>query len=143
MTGRGFTLIEAVLALAILAVIITAASLSFLNLAAKYRLEKAVGEVRTALVSARAKSILNGRRFRVRFGADFYRIETYDENSGLWLPDASAGIEGAAVTANNAPVFTPEGGVTNMAMIKIFNGWGAYKMTLAITGRIKIARLPS
>ena len=136
-------MIEAVLALAILAVIITAASLSFLNLAAKYRLEKAVGEVRTALVSARAKSILNGRRFRVRFGADFYRIKTYDENSGLWLPDASAGIEGAAVTANNAPVFTPEGGVTNMATIKIFNGWGAYKMTLAITGRIKIARLPS
>ena len=141
MNGRGFTLIETAVVLAIFAIIIYMASLSILNLASKYRLEKAVGEIRSALNTARAKSILNGCNFRVRFGADFYRIETYDENANIWVPDDEAGIEGATVEANNAPVFTPEGSVTNLATIRVSNGWGGYKLTLAITGRIKTTRL--
>ncbi len=142
MTGRGFTLIETVLVLAIFAIIITLASISFLNLASKYRLEIAVGEVRAALNTARAKSILSGDNCRVRFGADFYRLETYDETAHIWIPDTLAGIEGATVEANNTPVFTPEGAVTNLATIRVSNGWGGYKLTLAITGRIRISRLP-
>ncbi|MCX6566653.1 MAG: prepilin-type N-terminal cleavage/methylation domain-containing protein [Candidatus Aminicenantes bacterium] len=143
MTGRGFTLIETALVLAIFAIIIYMAAFSFLNLASKYRLEKAVGEVRAALNTARAKSILNGCNFRVRFGADCYRIENYDETANIWIPDTAAGIEGATVEANNTPVFTPEGAVTNLATIRISNGWGGYKLTLAITGRIKTTRLPA
>jgi len=143
MNDRGFTLIETALVLAIFAIIVYMASLSILNFTSKYRLEKAVGEIRAALNTARAKSILNGSNFRVRFGADCYRIETYDENANIWIPDAVAGIEGASVEANNAPVFTPEGSVTNLATIRVSNSWGGYKLTLAITGRIKTTRLPA
>jgi hypothetical protein len=33
------------------------------------------------------------------------------------------------------------GTVANLATIKITNGWGGYKITLAISGRIKAAPL--
>lgn len=143
MTGRGFTLIETAIVLAILAMMIYLASFSLLNLSSKYRLEKAVGEVRAALNMARAKSILDGLDYRVRFGADYYRIEKYDDASKIWLPDTWDGIEGVMIAANNSPVFTPEGSVTNLATIRVENTWGGYKLTLALSGRIKITRLSS
>lgn len=141
--GGGFTLIEIAVVLAVLAVVTAMASLPLMNLTAKYRLEKAVGEVRAALNTARAKSILDGINYRVRFGANRCLVEKYDEVANAWNPDAAAAFEGAAVEANNSPVFTPEGTVTNLATIRVTNRWGGYKMTLAITGRIKIVRLSS
>jgi prepilin-type N-terminal cleavage/methylation domain-containing protein len=143
LTGRGFTLIETVLALSVLAMIIYLASFSLLNLAPKYKLEKAVWEVRAALNTARAKSILEGFNFRVRLRAESYSIEKFDETAKIWRQETSSGFEGVTVEANNSPVFTPEGSVTNLATIRVTNGWGGYKLTLAITGRIKVARLPS
>jgi len=143
MTGRGFTLIEAVLAIAILAMMIYLASFSFFNLVPKYKLEKAVWEVRAALNTARARSILDGFNYRVRLRAESYAIEKYDETAKTWRQETSTGLEGVTVEANNNPVFTPEGSVTNLASIRVTNGWGGYKLTLAITGRIKVARLPS
>jgi prepilin-type N-terminal cleavage/methylation domain-containing protein len=139
----GFTLIETVLVLAIMAMMISMASFPLMNLAAKYRLDKAVGEVRAALNTARAKSSLDGLNYRVSFGADRCWIEKYDETAMTWSLDAAAAFEGATVEANNNPVFTPEGTVTNLATIRVTNRWGGYKMTLAITGRIKTTRLPA
>lgn len=140
---RGFTLIEIAVVLAILATMISMASFPLMNLAAKYRLEKAAGEVRAALNTARVKSILDGLNYRVRFEAGRCLIEKYVENANAWNLDAAAGFEGATVEANNTPVFTPEGTVTNLATIRVTNRWGGYKMTLAITGRIKTSRLPA
>jgi len=138
---RGFTLIETVFALSIMGVLIYMASFSLLNLVPKYKLEKAVWEVRAALNTARAKSILDGLNYRVRLHAESYALEKYDEDSKTWRQETSSGIEGATIDANNTPVFTPEGSVTNLATIRITNGWGGYKITLAITGRVKVARL--
>jgi prepilin-type N-terminal cleavage/methylation domain-containing protein len=145
MTGRrgfrsGFTLIEAVSALAILAVLVYLAAGSFLNLAPKYRLEKAVWEVVAALNGARAKAIFESADFRVKFGSSGYRVEKKDETTQAWIPDRQASLEGVATAANNTPVFTPEGSVTGLATITVTNAWGGYKITLAITGRIKTAR---
>jgi prepilin-type N-terminal cleavage/methylation domain-containing protein len=143
MDRRGFTLIEIVIVLAILAMAISMASFPLMNLAEKIRLEKAVGEVRAALNTARIKALLDGVNFRVRFAENRFEIEKFDEDAESWTLDTAAGFEGAAVEANNSPIFTPEGTVTNLATIRVVNRWGGYKMTLAITGRIKTIRLPS
>lgn len=140
---RGFTLVEIIVALAILAILISLAYVPLMNLVDKYRLEKAVGEVRAALNTGRAKAILDGLNYRVRFAANRCEIEKYDEDAKAWIIEAAAGFEGAAVEANNNPVFTPEGTVTNLATIRVANRRGGYKLTLAITGRIKIVRLPA
>lgn len=46
-------------------------------------------------------------------------------------------LEGVNVEANNSPLFHPEGTVSNLASIYVFNSWGKYRITIAITGRIK------
>lgn len=139
---RGFTLVEIVLALAILAIVVSLAAVPLMNLADKYRLERAVGEVRAALNTARSRAILEGVDYRVHFAADRCRIEKREEKTETWVVETAVGFEGAAVEANNSPVFTPEGAVTNLATIRVANRRGGYKLTLAITGRIKIARIP-
>ena len=142
LTGReGYSLIEAILVLAIAAMTIYLASASLLDLAPKYRLEKAVREVRAALNTARAKSILDGANYRVRLRPESYAIEKFDDAADAWRPDSIHGLEGVTVETNNTPVFTPEGSVTNLATIRILNDWGGYRLTLAITGRVKIARI--
>lgn len=143
MKARGFTLIEAVLAIALLAVMTYLASFSLMGLTDKYELERAVWEVRAALSTARVKSVLDSVDHRIRFRPDHVLLERFDEETDQWLSLSSSWIEGAVIEANNSPVFTPEGTVTNLATIKVTNGWGGYKLTLAITGRIKTVRLPA
>jgi len=140
---RGFTLIETVLALSLLAIMTYLASFSLLGLADKYRLEKATWNVRAVLSTARAKAVLDGVDYRVRFRPDHVLLERFDEDAGNWRVEASSWIDDAVIEANNSPVFSPEGMVTNLATVKVTNGWGGYKLTLAITGRIKTVRLPS
>jgi prepilin-type N-terminal cleavage/methylation domain-containing protein len=143
LNARGFTLIETVLVLALLAALIYLGSFSLFGLSHKYRLETAVWNVRAALSSARAGSILDGFSYRVRFREDHIFLDRFSEEEGIWLAVSTTWIEGAAIEANNSPVFTPEGTVANLATVKVTNDWGGYKLTLAITGRIKTVRLSS
>ena len=138
---KGFTLVEIALSLSILAMLIVLASTTFLNLAPKYELEKAVWEVRSALNAARYKALFEGTSFRFRLYPNSYSLEKYEAGLKGWMLVEKHLLEDVSIEANNAPVFTPEGTVTGLATIYIANTWGRYKITLAITGRIKSTRL--
>lgn len=138
---KGFTLLEMVVSLAVLAMLIYLAATSFLNLAPKYRLEKAVWELGSALHSARFKSIFEGASIRVKLYSGSYALEKYDEGLGIWMLREKHFLEGVKVEANNAPVFSPEGMTSGLATITVSNSWGKYKITVAITGRIKTTRV--
>jgi len=138
---RGFTLIEAAVALAIAGLLLGLTAGSLLSLAPKYRLESAVWEARAALNRARAQALRDGVSCRVRFLDAGISTERYDRGEEAWIPCRFSVTEGARVTANNVPVFTALGAVTGLATITAANGWGVYKMTLAITGRIKTTRV--
>jgi prepilin-type N-terminal cleavage/methylation domain-containing protein len=137
----GFTLIETVASLAILATLIYLASVSLLGMAPKYKLEKGVWEIRAALNAARAKAILESVDFRVKIEPAGYQMEKRGAPANPWTMETRRTLEGVACSANNMPVFTPEGAVTGLATITVTNSWGGYKITLAITGRIKTTRL--
>jgi prepilin-type N-terminal cleavage/methylation domain-containing protein len=138
---KGFTLLEAALAMAILSMIVYLASTSFLSLIPKYQLEKSVWEIRSALNAARYKSLFEGVSYRVRFSDNGYTVEKYDDTAKKWNVAGRRTLEGATVEANNAPLFTPEGTVSGLATITVSNVRGKYKITLAITGRIKSTRI--
>jgi len=138
---RGFSLVEALIASFIVAIILGVASTSFLNLAPKYRLKSAVREINSRLNYARYKSIFEGVKVRIKFDQHSYAIETFDEERNEWKREREYFLDGVTLQANNSPTFHPVGTVSNLASIYISNSWGKYKITLAISGRIKIIQL--
>ncbi|MCX6560737.1 MAG: hypothetical protein NTZ26_09485 [Candidatus Aminicenantes bacterium] len=138
----GFTLIETAFVLALAGGILCLGAGSLLSLVPKYRLESAVWEVRSTLNRARWQALHEGVSFRVRFLASGVTTERYDPESESWVLYRRRAIDGVRVSANNSPIFTALGAVTGLATITASNSWGVYKLTLAITGRVKTARIP-
>jgi Tfp pilus assembly protein FimT len=139
--GKGFTLFEAVVSVALLASLVYLGSTGFLKMAPRYSLDKAVWEIRSALNAVRYRALFEGASYRVRFSGSAYAIERYEESAKAWVFAGRTPLEKVVIGSNNAPVFTPEGTVTGLATIAVSNEWGEYKLTLAITGRIKTARV--
>ena len=138
---RGFTLLEVIISLSILAFLAYMVSTSFLNLAPKYRLQKAVWEINSRLNFVRYKALFRGVKARMKFTSSGYAIEIYDEKEKKWKLEEKHFLEGVRLKSNNNPCFHPRGTVSGMASISIFNSWGKYKVTLAISGRVKITKL--
>lgn len=137
-TGKGFSLIEMLICLFIFSIMIGLFSTSFLSLSPKYKLQKAAWEIRSRLNFARYKAIFEGEKVRVSINSQRYIIEQFDENQNLWVVKLESILEGVTVNANNNPLFHPGGTVSNLASIYVTNSWGQYKITIAITGRIKV-----
>jgi hypothetical protein len=138
---RGYSLLEGVLALAVLAIAVGMASSFFLELAPKYRLKNAVWEINSRLNYARYKAIFDGIKVRIKFNERSYALEIYDESQKKWKREREYSLNGVTIQANNSPIFHPEGSVSNLASIHISNSWGAYKITIAFSGRIKAFKL--
>jgi Tfp pilus assembly protein FimT len=136
---KGFTLLEALVSLALTTILIYGASAAFLNLAPKYRLRKATWEIQTRLNYARYRAIYEGRAVRVRFHPAGYTIEKYNDNTKSWQPDIAGAVEGVQVQANNSPTFYPAGTVSNLATIIVTNSYGKYRISIAISGRVRAA----
>jgi len=139
--ARGYTLVETAMVLALAGFIIQAGAFSWRRLEPKFRLQSGVWKVHTALNQARFRAIWTGTAVRVRFVPGGYRVETYDGESEAWRLRSAGIFEGVDVRANNTPAFHPEGTVSSLASIALSNSRGAYKITIAITGRIKVAKL--
>jgi prepilin-type N-terminal cleavage/methylation domain-containing protein len=140
--GRpGFTLTELVVSLSLLGVLASIMAVSLLHQSPKYRLKKAVWEIHSRLNYARYKSIYRGEKYKVSFDTNGYTVEKFSESEGQWKNDLWNLCEGVFIEATNNPIFHPRGTVSNLASIMISNSWGKYKISIAITGRIKITQL--
>ena len=139
--ARGFTLVEAVLVIALAGFIIQAGAISFGRSAAKFRLQAAVWEIHTCLSQARFKAVWSGMPMRVSLTPTGYALEAYDEDAKTWLMQKSAVCEGVDIQANNAPTFYPQGTVSDLASIFVSNARGVYKFTIAISGRVKAVKV--
>ncbi len=138
---KGYSLFEAMIALSLASILIYMVSTSFMSLSPKYKLRRAAGEIYARLQYARYKAIFEGRPMRVRFVRNGYAVERFDEAEKKWHPVNSGILEDATVEANNSPVFHPVGTVSNLATVLVFNRAGKYKLTLAISGRIRMTML--
>jgi len=107
----------------------------------KHQLEVAVRKVHSSLSLARFRSVQRQVPVRVSFDGGFCELAEYNSQQDLWLKKSQDPLEGVEVTANNAPVFYPQGTVSGLATINIRNDSGAYQVTVAITGRIKVTAL--
>ena len=134
----GFSLIEILVCLFFFSILGGLFSISFLSMSPKYKLQRAVWEIRSRLNFARYRAVFEGEKMRVSFDSQRYKIEQYDEDLNQWSTKLEDILEGVTVKANNSPLFHPGGSVSNLATIYVSNSWGEYKITIAITGRIKV-----
>jgi prepilin-type N-terminal cleavage/methylation domain-containing protein len=138
---RGFTLAETVLALALAGLFAFGSGYSVSRLIPKFRLQSGIWEVTAGLNQARFRAIMSGAPARVSFVPTGFVIERFDEAAGAWRTMRAERLDGVAVEANNSPVFHPQGTVSNLASITVSNSRGTYRITIAITGRIRTTRL--
>jgi prepilin-type N-terminal cleavage/methylation domain-containing protein len=138
---EGFTLVEVVLALTLAGLFMFGAAYSFQQLVPKFQLQSGIWEVTSGLNQARFRAIMSGEPVRVRFVPSGFVFERYDEAAKIWLTARTASLPGVAVRANNAPVFHPQGTVSDLASITVSNTLGTYRITIAITGRVRTTRV--
>ncbi len=139
--NKGFSLLETVLSLFLIGILIGISAVSFLDKPPKYQLKKAVWEVNSRMNLARYKSIFKNIKVRISFYQSGYRVEKYDPEKKKWVMELEKTLEGVNISATNSPIFHPMGTVSNLASVTISNRAGKYKISLAISGRIKIIPL--
>jgi Tfp pilus assembly protein FimT len=137
----GYTLIEALIVLSLVGTLVYMGTSSLLSLIPKYKLESAIWEIRSTLNAARYKAVFENASVRVKFGGGHWEMEKYDALRKAWISCRKRSVEGVHIESNNSPLFTAQGTVSGLATITVANAWGAYKITLAISGRIKTARV--
>jgi prepilin-type N-terminal cleavage/methylation domain-containing protein len=137
----GFSLLEVVIVIAILGLFIALISHSFTNQAPKYQLKKATWEIYSRLNYARYKAIYRGMKYKVSFESNSYVLEKFDDPKGEWRTEQRSFLDGVTITANNSPIFHPRGTVSNLASITVENSRGQYKISIAISGRIKVTEM--
>jgi Tfp pilus assembly protein FimT len=139
--NRGYSLLEAVVALALASLVIYGSAGIFLGRSEEHQLKKAAWEIQARLNYARYKAIFQNRPVRVRFWPTGYAVEKFNSSLNIWLPEAGGPCEGVTIEANNTPTFHPAGTVSNLATIIVSNAAGTYRITLAISGRIRVVML--
>lgn len=138
---KGYSLLEMMVALLLASTLIYIASTSFMSLSPKYKLRRAAGELYARLQYARYKAIFDGQPVRVRFNPNSYIIEKLDEAKKTWQPVAAGILDSVIVEANNSPVFYPVGTVSNLVTVLVSNRAGKYRLSLAISGRVRMTML--
>ncbi|HHF43005.1 MAG: hypothetical protein DRI99_03900 [Candidatus Aminicenantes bacterium] len=138
---KGYSLLELLLGLLILGIITSLTSYSLLKNSHRYQLRRAVWSIQMKLNQARYLAILKNSALRCHIQPQGMYLEKRDPVSQEWLMLNFSAFSGVKVKANNSPVFYPQGTVSPLASIVVKNEAGSFKITVAISGRIKTTKI--
>ena len=140
MKRRGYSLIETMTVISLVGIMAYMTMFSFQAVIPRYRLKSCAWQMTSLLNQARFRSAWSGLDCRLRVDGGNVFLETRDAAGLSWKAVRTFSPDGAAVAANNQPIFHPQGTVSNLATITVSNSAGAYKITLAISGRVRSVR---
>lgn len=155
--NAGFTLMEMIVVIAVLAIMTGVAIPGFMSLLPGMRLNGAARQVMGDLMAARMKAVKENNNYKVTF-LDNTRYEIWDddgsdaanhdsETSTNDIKNIQNNYPGVTLSSTGNPIFTPRGVIkspSNTATITIQNSSGGCKLVkVSITGRVKIAECES
>jgi len=138
---KGLTLIENLVTVAVLGFLLILAIPFQARVRSRYNLEMAVWQIHSEMNHLKYRAMKDSVPYRFRIFPRGYFIDKYNDSSSEWKEVDQKLLSGIWLEANNSPVFYPEGTVSNLASIILANSAGKYRLTVAISGRIKIIRL--
>ncbi len=111
-----------------------------------WRLNGAVRQVMSDLVAAKMSAVVERNRQRIFFQDNRHYLILDDKNNNgkidVGEPQESRDIQtdyqDVTLTASNNPSFLPRGTASNLASITLTNSAGSKKITISITGRVKV-----
>lgn len=154
-TARGFTLIELMIAIALLGILLALAMPSFSDIIRRMRIESAASSLSVAFATARSEAVKRGRNISVCKSSNGTACASSGDWSTGWVIYATAGVpikvfdapDGGVSMAGDANMinvvtFTPTGATTLTAAGSIQvckTGQTAKVVSVAVSGRIRVA----
>jgi type IV fimbrial biogenesis protein FimT len=148
----GFTLIELMIVIAVMAVMITIAAPTFQTYMAQSRLKGAAREVASDLMAARMQAIKENNKFKVSFIINDHQYTILDDDNNNGTADSGETTQTKDIQTTyhdvtienytNNPIFLSNGTATNLTTVTLSNSTGSRDVTVAITGRVKIDDSP-
>ena len=143
----GFTLIELIVIIAIVAVFAGIAVPNFLSYMPKSRLNGAARQVMGDLMAARMKAVSLNHRVKVFFYSNYqYKIcddanndDTVDDGEGdVQLRDIQNEYHDVTLSTTNNPIFHPRGTAPGGTTITLTNSSGTKEVSVSWAGRVRI-----
>ena len=130
---KGMTLIELMVALAMLGILLPMAAVSLGSLAPKFDLDNAARKTVMVLNQARVQAITRGHTVVVTFGTDTFLIT--DNTKHFPMGDLDTYI---TVSAEDDATFTPLGTVTIPVTVTVSNSEDSRDVSVGLTGEVQV-----
>jgi len=142
---RGFTLVEMMIVIAVLAIIAAIAAPNFQTYMAQRRLNGAARLVMTDLMDARMKAVSENNQFKVFFlDTHQYKMLDDENNNGTEdtgetsvTKDIQSNYPGVTLSASAHPIFYPRGTAWGTT-VTLTNTSGSKSVSVSTAGRVKI-----
>jgi type IV fimbrial biogenesis protein FimT len=142
---RGFTLVEMMIVIAVLAIIAAIAAPNFQTYMAQRRLNGAARLVMTDLMDARMKAVSENNQFKVFFlDTHQYKVLDDENNNGTEdtgetsvTKDIQSNYPGVTLSASANPIFYPRGTAWGTT-VTLTNTSGSKSVSVSTAGRVKI-----
>ncbi len=142
---RGFTLVEMMIVIALLAIIAAIAAPNFQTYMAQRRLNGAARQVMTDLMDARMKAVSENNQFKVFFlDTHQYKVLDDENNNGTEdtgetsvTKDIQSDYPGVTLSASAHPIFYPRGTAWGTT-VTLTNTSGSKSVSVSTAGRVKI-----
>jgi type IV fimbrial biogenesis protein FimT len=142
----GFTLMELMIVLGIMSITLMLTNMWLSTQLPHWRLNGAVRQVVSDLVAAKMNAVVERNRQRIFFQDNRHYVILDDKNNNGKIDsgehqearDIQADYQDVTMTASNNPSFLPRGTASNLASITLTNSAGSRKITVSITGRVKV-----